>query len=133
MVEAGETLVDAALREAHEEVGIDPSTVTVRGTLTPIHIPVSGFTLYPVVGTAAARPALKAEENEVARVLEVAVGDVLDPARQMRTHRMRDGADYEVPYFDLDGEAVWGATAMVLAEFAAWLGHAPDPWREQVC
>ena len=132
MVEPGETLVDAALREAREEVGIDPSQVTVLGTLTPIHIPVSGFTLYPIVGTSLVRPDLKPEENEVARVLEIALGDVIDPVRHRRSLRTRDGADFDVPYFDLDGETVWGATAMVLSEFAAVLGHPPDPWSDRV-
>ncbi len=132
MVEPGETLTDAALREAYEEVGIDPAAVTVRGTLTPIHIPVSGFTLHPIVGTTPVRPNLKAEKDEVARVLEIALVDVIDPTRHRRTHRVRDGADIEVPYFDLDGETVWGATAMVLAEFATMLGHAPDPWGDPV-
>ncbi len=132
MVEPGETLIEAALREAQEEVGIDPATVTVKGTLTPVHIPVSGFTLHPIVGTSTVRPNLKAEAQEVARVLEIALGDVIDPSRHHRTHRMRDGAEIEVPYFDLDGETVWGATAMVLSEFAALLGHTPDPWGERV-
>ncbi len=132
MVEPGETLQEAALREAKEEVGIDPTSVTVKGTLTPVHIPVSGFILHPFVGTSRVRPQMAAEASEVARVLEVPIGDVLDPARHRRTQRTRDGADFDVPYFALEGETVWGATAMVLAEFASLLGHAPDPWGEHV-
>ncbi len=128
MVEPGETLEEAALREAHEEVGIDPASVTLLGGLTPIHIPVSGFTLHPMVGVAAGRPSLRAAEDEVARILEVPVSHLIDASRHRRTRRMRDGTDYDVPYFELDGEQVWGATAMVLAEFATLIGHPPDPW-----
>lgn len=121
-VDPGETIEQAALREAHEEIGIAPSTVTIVGALTVMHIPVSGFVLHTVVGTLSARPETTPAPHEVSRVIEVPVADLLDPARHRRTRRVRDGIEFEMPYFDLDGEQVWGATAMVLAEFAAVLG-----------
>ena len=124
-VEGGETLEAAALREATEEIGVDPSTVEVLGRLTPLHIPVSGFLLHPIVGYTSMRPAFQRAEWEVARIIEAPVSLLADPAivkREIRTRVVKgQSIDVDVPYFDIDGEKVWGATAMVLAEFCAIL------------
>ena len=124
-VDAGETFEAAALREAFEEIGVEPSTVEVLGRLTPLHIPVSGFLLHPVVGVTSMRPAFQRAEWEVARIIEAPVALLSDPKvvkRETRTRSVKgQSVDVDVPYFDIDGEKVWGATAMVLAEFCAIL------------
>jgi 8-oxo-dGTP pyrophosphatase MutT (NUDIX family) len=124
-VDQGESFEDAALREAEEEIGVDPRTVELIGRLTPLHIPVSGYILHPVVGFTSMRPAFQRAEWEVARIIEAAVPLLRDPRackREMRT-RSLNGQTIEVvvPFYDIDGEKVWGATAMVLAEFCAIL------------
>ena len=126
-VNPGETIEDAALREAEEEVGLARADARLIGRLTPLHIPVSGFVLHPVVGVALSRPVMRPEPGEVERIIEAPVADLLDPRRHHRVNRARDGFEFDMPYFDLDGEQVWGATAMVLAEFAALLGVAVVP------
>jgi 8-oxo-dGTP pyrophosphatase MutT (NUDIX family) len=122
-VDPGETIEAAAVREAEEEVGVDATTVQVIGRLTPLHIPVSGFLLHPVVGIVATRPAFFAAEWEVARILEVPLSQLADPAILRREERtfQRHGASVpvDVPFFAIDEEKVWGATAMILAEFVA--------------
>jgi 8-oxo-dGTP pyrophosphatase MutT (NUDIX family) len=124
-VDPGETFEAAALREAQEEVGVDPDSVEVVGRLTPLHIPVSGFVLHPVVGATPVRPAFQRAEWEVARIIEAPVAVLSNPAvikREIRTRTVDgQGIDVTVPYYDIDGEKVWGATAMVLAEFCAIL------------
>ncbi len=129
-VDPGESIEDAALREASEEVGIVPATVDVVGRLTPLHVPISGYLLHPVVGVTTARPVFRPAEWEVARLLEVQLDRLRDPAAVHRERRAleRQGrtVDVEVPYFDLEGEKVWGATAMVLAEFLAVLRGTGD-------
>ncbi len=122
-VDDGESVETAALREACEEISVSPSLVRVLGRLTPLHIPVSRHMLYPVVGVADRRPDFRPAEQEVARILEVPVSTLIDPAvvgRETWT-RTVEGASVaiEVPYFAIDGERVWGATGMVLAEFRA--------------
>ena len=112
----GEALVDTALREAAEEIGVDASTVRVLGELTPVHVIVSGFTLHPVVGVTDLRPAFVPAPHEVAEVLEVSLDDLRDASRIRRGTRIREGIAVEYPYFDLLGHQVWGATAMVLGE-----------------
>jgi 8-oxo-dGTP pyrophosphatase MutT (NUDIX family) len=127
VVEPGEDLVAAALREAHEEVSIIPAAVEVLGTLTPLPMPHTGFVLHPFVGVARVRPDLRACEDEVARVLEVPLAVLADPARVRQEPRLLGEQVYQVPYFDVAGEKVWGATAMILAELLAVLGAAPHP------
>jgi 8-oxo-dGTP pyrophosphatase MutT (NUDIX family) len=122
-VDDGESFEAAALREAVEEVGVNPADVTILGRLTSLHIPVSGFLLHPVVAVADGRPLFRTAEWEVARLLEVPLSLLDDPAarRSERRQRQEGGrvVDIEVPYYAVDGEHVWGATAMILAEFLA--------------
>lgn len=125
-VDEGETFEAAAVREAAEEIGIDPSTIELLGRLTPLHIPVSGYLLHPIVGFTSMRPAFQRAEWEVARIIEAPVSLLADPSvvkREIRTSVVKgQSIEVDVPYFDIDGEKVWGATAMVLAEFCAILG-----------
>ena len=118
----GETLAQAALREAHEEVALRADGIRVLGALTPIDIPVSGFRLHPIVAATPEAPLLAPADSEVAQILEIPVHDLLDAAHFVRTSRERDGVRYIVPAFRVAGHDVWGATAMVLAEFLALLG-----------
>lgn len=124
-VEPGETFELAALREAQEEIGVDPAMVEILGRLTPLHIPVSGYLLHPIVGFSSMRPAFQRAEWEVARIIEAPVSVLADPSvikREMRTRTVKgQPIDVNVPYYDIDGEKVWGATAMVLSEFCAIL------------
>jgi 8-oxo-dGTP pyrophosphatase MutT (NUDIX family) len=113
----GETLSEAALREAAEEIGVDPAAVRILGELTPVHVVVSGFTLHPIIGVTDERPAFVAAPEEVDEILEVSLDDLRDASRIGRDIRIREGVAVEWPYFDLLGHQVWGATAMVLGEF----------------
>lgn len=122
-IEPGEAIASAALREAAEEIAIDPSIVRIVGALTPLHIPVSDFIVHPIVGVMDRTPGFRHAAAEVARVLEVPFEDLLDPGRVHVTTRMRDDVVVEVPYFDIAGEQVWGATAMMLAELICAIGE----------
>jgi 8-oxo-dGTP pyrophosphatase MutT (NUDIX family) len=119
--DTGETLVQAALREAYEEIGIDPARVRILGELTPVHVLVSGFTLHPIVGITHHRPTFAPAAREVEAVLEVSVADLQDASRIRHGTRTREGVAIEYPYFDLLGHQVWGATAMILGEFICLL------------
>jgi len=126
VVDPGETFEQAALREAHEEIALPPAAVRVLGALTPLDIPVSGFRLHPIVGVSAARPQLTPSDDEVARILEIPVTDLMNPRHLATIQRQRDGRSFSAPAFHLAGVDIWGATAMVLAEFLTLLG-----WRER--
>jgi 8-oxo-dGTP pyrophosphatase MutT (NUDIX family) len=126
-VEDEETIAEAALREAQEEIGLDPSTIRLLGCLSPLHIPVSRFILHPLVGVAENRPRLQPQEGEVARILELSFAELADPNRLAWETRIIGRREYLIPYIELRGEKIWGATAMVLAEFLTLTGWAPDP------
>ena len=122
-VDPDESSESAALREASEEVGVPPASVRVLGRLTPLHIPVSGFRLHPIVGMVDERPTYALSEWEVARILEAPIDELRDPARIQHETQTREAMgkayDVEIPYYLVDGYKVWGATAMALAEFIA--------------
>jgi 8-oxo-dGTP pyrophosphatase MutT (NUDIX family) len=120
----GETLVQAALREAHEEIGVDPARIRVLGELTPVHVLVSGFTLHPIVGLTDERPEFAPAAHEVEEVIEVSVDDLQDASNIRHGTRTREGMAIEYPYFDLRGHHVWGATAMILGEFISLIAAA---------
>jgi 8-oxo-dGTP pyrophosphatase MutT (NUDIX family) len=122
VAEPGETYEQAALREAEEEVGLVSTTVRVLGALTPLDIPASGFRLHPIVGVVEDRPTLTPADGEVARILEVGVSALLDPAHRGKISIVRSDRTVMAPAFRIGNAEVWGATAMVLAEFLALLG-----------
>jgi 8-oxo-dGTP pyrophosphatase MutT (NUDIX family) len=119
-----ESVEQAALREAQEEIGLAPNTVEIIGRLTPVPIAVSGHLLQPVVGITTQRPAFSIAAPEVERLIELSVARLIAPdavGAEQRMRRMTPQVVQTVPYFDSAGVRIWGATAMVLAEFAALL------------
>ena len=128
VVDPGETFEQAALREAHEEVALPIEQVRVLGALTPVDIPVSGFRLHPFLAVSDARPPLIPSDGEVARILCVRLEHLLDVQHIRPIERIREGVALKVPAFHVDGVEIWGATAMILAEFLAlldWAGPLP--------
>ena len=123
-IDPGESVEEAALREAHEEIGVNPADVELLGRLTPLAIDVSGHLLHPVVGRTSERPRFQVADWEVERLIEVRVASLLRPDNVKWERRQRSRPPHEImdaPYFEVEGAHVWGATAMVLAEFLALL------------
>ena len=114
--EGDETLTDTALREAHEEVGLDRSAVRLLGALTPLYIPPSNYCVHPVVGAAAHDLPLHPTDREVDTILRAPLDRLLSPDARVVEPWTLHGQEVEVPYYDVDGHTVWGATAMMLAE-----------------
>ncbi len=121
-LEEGETPTEGALREASEEVNLEPGSVEVLGALTPLHIPVSAFLAHPVVAVAPEPPLLAAEPTEVAAILEAQLHELMEPGSTEWTWIERPRGRLLIPYFSVSGTRVWGATAMMLAELLAILG-----------
>jgi 8-oxo-dGTP pyrophosphatase MutT (NUDIX family) len=122
VVEPAETFEEAALREAHEEIGLAPEDVRIIGPLTPLDIPISGFRLHPVVAATPRHPALRPAHGEVASILEIPIDALCDRQCLVSNERERDGRRLLIPAFHVGGHEIWGATAMVLAEFLSLLG-----------
>jgi 8-oxo-dGTP pyrophosphatase MutT (NUDIX family) len=114
-------LPQTALRETCEELGIPERAIELLGPLTPLFIPVSSFCVYPYAGYARRAPALRPDANEVAEAIEVPLEHLLAPeTRRVETH-FRDNQRFEVPAYVVGLQRIWGATAMILAEFLALL------------
>jgi 8-oxo-dGTP pyrophosphatase MutT (NUDIX family) len=114
-----------ALREAAEEVGLDPiaADVTIVGRLDIVDVRVSGFLLVPVVALAARAPILTPDSREVAAILHMPVGRFLPDAVIEIVEAERDGWRLRYGAYPFDGHHVWGATARVLGQLGAVLGR----------
>lgn len=123
-LDSGEAPEAAALREAHEEIGVNPGDVRVIGRLSSLWVIVSNFVVQPFVGLADRRPSFAIDPREVASLIEVPLASIRDAARLGWSRRVRDGVMVTYPHFEFDGHHVWGATAMILGEFGALF--APD-------
>ena len=120
--EGDEPLEWTALRETHEELGVDPRSVKVLGGLTPLYIFHSDYCITPYVAARPARPTFVPDPVEVAEVLEVPLLTLLDPAIRQEEEWVLHETITRVPFYQIGEHKVWGATAMVLSEFAAVLG-----------
>lgn len=110
------TIIQTALRETREELGIDEE-IEILGTLTRLHIPVSNFLVHPVVGWAHSRPRFQPDRSEVQYLIETKVGALLDPDSRDAETIFRHGMEIVTPFYKIGKEKVWGATAMILSEF----------------
>ena len=117
----GESVEATALRETAEELGPDLGAVRVLGRLTPLYIPPSNYCIYPTVAFVPGTLAFRLQPEEVDELIEVPVDRLADPAAVRREVWHYGGRDIEVPFYEFEGHKIWGATAMVLAEFLALL------------
>jgi 8-oxo-dGTP pyrophosphatase MutT (NUDIX family) len=122
-LEAGETPVEAALRESVEETGLDPTGVEVLGGLPEVPAPASGHLVTPVVAwwTRASEVAA-VDHAETVEVFRVPVADLLDPANRVTAFVERLGRTLESPGFEVAGTLVWGFTGKLLDWLLTELG-----------
>ncbi len=113
------SLAETALRETREELGIPTGEIEVLGPLTPLYIPVSHNMVHPFVALAPRRPAFQPDPREVAALLEVPLATFQDPAIRGEDRMERDELEVVIPYYTVGGHKIWGATAIILAEFLA--------------
>jgi len=118
MYEAGDdTPENTALREAIEETGISAKQTRIIGKLTSLHIPVSNTNVFPFVAVSQVRPEFRHDPAEVQYLIEARLEELADPATQCTKIMEVSGGNIEVPYYDIQGETIWGATAMITSEF----------------
>ena len=112
------TLADTALREAQEEIGVDPTEVELIGALTELYIPVSNFLVYPYVGVMTKQPNFVLQPSEVDAVIEVLFDHFIQPeTRRLMDKKLPNGMVLSnTPYWHVPGYEIWGATAMIIAE-----------------
>jgi 8-oxo-dGTP pyrophosphatase MutT (NUDIX family) len=113
------SLEAVALREAEEEVGVPSEQVELLGRLTELYIPVSNFVVYPFVGLLHGTAGFRPQPGEVEHILRPGMEVFLDHhSRKVTDVAVGQGIKIrDVPYFDVEGRVVWGATAMIMNEF----------------
>lgn len=111
-------LAATATRETWEEIGVPVDQIEVLGALTELYIPVSNFLVAPYVGYIDHRPEFIRQESEVDAILEISFDLFLDPAaRQLMDKELTNGMRLtKVPYWNVAGHQIWGATAMIVSE-----------------
>jgi 8-oxo-dGTP pyrophosphatase MutT (NUDIX family) len=112
--EPGETLLEAALREAHEEIGLPPEHVDVVGALAPVGTFVTNYAIYPFVGVIEPGTAWVPQAREVAEVLELALEEVR--AAQAEKRLVRKGIPFRTDTYEVGDAMIWGATARIVAD-----------------
>ena len=116
--EQGEDPIITALRECEEEIGVDRNSLVVLGRLTNFFVIPSNFIITPVVAVASSKPIFKPDPYEVARILSFPLLDLLNEDAIKQKEIVAAGKfRLMAPHFEIDGEIVWGATAMMLNEF----------------
>lgn len=115
--EPGESLEQAALRETREELGIHLDSIRVLGELTSLYIPPSNYCIYPIVAFSSETPAFQPSHVEVAEVIEVPLAHLMEHNNVRKELWTFRGREMMVPFYAFRNHKIWGATAMVLAEF----------------
>jgi 8-oxo-dGTP pyrophosphatase MutT (NUDIX family) len=113
------TLVDTALRETEEELGVPATEVHVLGQLPEVHVQVSNFLITPVVGFLPYQPHFVPDPREVATVLEVPLAHLQDPATLREEEWEVRGGRRNVAFYQFDRFQIWGATGRVIELFLA--------------
>ena len=110
-------LLETAIRETFEELGVQSRDINIIGPLTPLYIPISNFKIFPFVGWLKSTPKLNIQSKEVSKVFSPSIFSLTDP----KTKKIKDsillGQKVKIPFFNLKNEVVWGATSMILSEF----------------
>lgn len=112
------TMLDTAMREVNEELGIALQTDQLLGALSPLHIPVSGFTVHPFVFALEQWPQFTPDNKEVSDIILAEADTFFHPENRREVELAERSTVRKVPAFIFEGHVVWGATAMMLSEFS---------------
>jgi 8-oxo-dGTP pyrophosphatase MutT (NUDIX family) len=108
---------DCALRETYEEIGVPPESIGILGNLTPIFVYVSNFLVHPYVGFTSEYPDFNPQTSEVSKIIEVPILHFLKQRNKGKADiHVRDIVLHDTPYYDVNDQKLWGATAMIISE-----------------
>ena len=126
-VEGNEAFLDAARREAWEEVGVHPDEVKVLGQLSDVYVWASNFNIHPFVGFTDYKPDFIPDQREVAQILEAPVEMFFRPGIvKEKSLAGAMGIELMAPYFDVFDRTLWGATAMIISELVHVIHNSPQ-------
>ena len=114
---ADKTIIDTALRETHEEIGIDTTHIQILGLLSKLFIFVSNYSVQPIVGALNYIPKFEPNNMEVEKIIEIPLNILFNPTTKQSKIMQLNNNNIKIPYYDILGDHVWGATAMILSEY----------------
>jgi len=117
-------LVDTAIRETEEELGLLGNKIHIIGPITGLYIPVSNFQVQPIVGYYDGLPQFKADSFEVNQIFETNISEIFKTDNKHETVLRKNGFEIKAPYYDVKGHKLWGATAMIISELEELLKRA---------
>jgi 8-oxo-dGTP pyrophosphatase MutT (NUDIX family) len=123
--EDNESMLECALRETFEEVGVADKEIMVVRELSPLYIPPSNFLVNPFIGLSQKQPEFIPQVSEVDEIIEMPVAHLLDDKNKgirLFSNSMKSSID--APYYEFNGHIIWGATAMILSEFVQLIKNA---------
>ncbi|MFA8436227.1 MAG: CoA pyrophosphatase [Marinifilaceae bacterium] len=120
------SLIETALRETQEELGISTNNLKILGQLTQLYIPVSNFFVLPVVAYSKKQPIFHPSPFEVEKVIETPIKELFRPENRSEFEIPKNGLTIHAPYFNAEGNKIWGATAMIISEFHEILKKIPE-------
>ena len=109
-------IIATALRECHEEVGVNPKEIQVIGKMTNLYIPVSNFMVNPILGITNKTPNFTINKSEVAYMIEVPLYTFLDNTIRKEKEMRKDGYTFSAPYYEIGEDHIWGASSMIMSE-----------------
>ncbi|MDD8030613.1 MAG: CoA pyrophosphatase [Acidobacteriota bacterium] len=112
-----ESVEEAAIRETQEEIGLNIDNILVAGELTPLYVQTSNYCIFPVVAITRRKPVFIPNAVEVAEVIEVPLAHLMERQNLKQEVWTLRGQEMLVPYYQYGEHKIWGATAMILAEF----------------
>jgi 8-oxo-dGTP pyrophosphatase MutT (NUDIX family) len=122
--EEDQSLLDTALRETEEETGISGNHARILGALSPLHIPITNILVHPFVSFYEHEPIFQIDEKEVEYMILANLKSFLEPGNRKKEKWIFSEQEIKVPFFQLDGNKIWGATAMMLSEFISVITKA---------
>ena len=111
-------LIFTALRETEEEIGLSRESAEILGLLSPVYVQVSDFLITPVLGWMTHNPEIRMDSGEVDEVIYISLEALLNPANLCEREKETLTGRIKVPGYEIDGNFIWGATAMMLTELA---------------
>ncbi|MEM6831339.1 MAG: CoA pyrophosphatase [Bacteroidota bacterium] len=117
-------LIETAMRESMEEIGVNVSRMKVIGSLSKFFVAASNFEVLPVISYVDQPPVFTPDDREVSEIITPSLIDLVNETnRKTKKMEVGNGVTLEAPYFSLQQKVVWGATAMMLSEFTSILSE----------
>jgi 8-oxo-dGTP pyrophosphatase MutT (NUDIX family) len=113
--------VVTALRETHEEIGIDSNKISIIGKLSDVYIPVSKFIIHPYVGFSTSALKFRVNKSEVDQLIVIKLSEFINPDSRITKNINTTTGKMDVPCYFINGHVIWGATSMMIAELEAIL------------